>query len=89
MALTIPFYLRWASDQAELQIDKMQADAFNTPGVQGPVTGPIGLVGLALLLAYVAWCRIIGLRTWQIISCLAIGTAAGIEVFRQRSEQNR
>lgn len=89
MALTVPFYLQWATVQAERQIDKMQAEAFNTPGVQSPITGPIGLVGVALLLAYWVWCRMIGLRAWQAISCLVIGTTAGISAFRRQSGQNR
>lgn len=89
IALIVPFYLRWATIQAERQIDKMQAEAFNTPGVQGPITGPIGLVGIALLLAYLVWCRLIGLRAWQAISCFVIGTTAGIGAFRRQSEQNR
>jgi hypothetical protein len=86
VALTLPFYLRWVKEETERQIDQMQADAFSTPGVQGPITGPIGLVTVALLFGYGIWSRLLGLRAAGAISCLVIGVAAGIGAFWWRSE---
>lgn len=89
VALTLPIYLSWAYNQAEQQIDRMQAEAFNTPGVQGPINSPIALLGLALFAIYMIVCRLLGLRRGQAAIAIVAGTSAGIGAFWWRSEQEQ
>ena len=47
-----PLYLDWSRRQTEDQIDKMQAAAFNTPGMEAPVPPLVIVAGIGLLFGY-------------------------------------
>jgi hypothetical protein len=87
-ALLVPLYLIWGRSQAEIQIDKMQEAAFDTPGAEAPVTAPILLAGVALVGSHFVWCRLLGLQAWQAISSLIAAMAVGIYAFVWRLEQD-
>jgi hypothetical protein len=63
-----PFLLRWGRNQAEEQIDKMQAAVFNSPGAEAPI--PTAVVG-----------SLLGLSGWQKALSLLLGGAAGAANF--------
>lgn len=75
LALT---YLNWSREQAERQIDKMQANAFDTPGAESPVTPAVFGGGAALLLIHLINARLLHLRGWQTLVSLVLGLAASI-----------
>lgn len=81
LAVLVPFYLIWGRRQAEAQIDKMQKDAFDTPGAEAPVPSTILLAGAALVGSHFFWCRLIGLRAWQAVGSLIVGVTIGISTF--------
>jgi len=43
------FYANWARRQSELQIGKMQMNAYNTPGAESPVTPQVFASGMGAL----------------------------------------
>lgn len=81
LALGLPIYLRWANALAEQQIDKMQEAAFNTPGVESPLTPGVLGGGAALVGGHLLLGRLLGLRVWQALISLLLGAAAGIILF--------
>lgn len=83
-ALAAPFYLRWSSAQAELQLDKMQKAVHFTPGAESPVP-PAVLAGAAGLgVGHFVVGRILGLRWWQAFLSLLIGVVLGVAAFIYR-----
>lgn len=78
-AITTFFYAAWARSESEAQIDKMQLDAYNTPGAQAPVpphvfaTGMTVLTGLWFVLA-----RILRMPTMQRALAVLLGVAGGV-----------
>ena len=87
-AILVPLYLVWGRSIVEAQIDKMQEAAFNTPGAEAPVTSSVVLAGVGLLSGHFVWGRLIGLRTWQSVGSLIVGTAIGLYAFLWQLEQD-
>ncbi len=79
---TLPPFLRWSGDQVERQIDRMQAQAFNTPGVGSPIAPPV-VIGALVLLAGQWWLgrRVLRLAWWQAVLSLLLGGGAGGAIF--------
>jgi hypothetical protein len=86
--ILVPLYLIWGRNLVEAQIDKMQEDAFNTPGVEAPITPSVVMAGVALLSGHFLWGRLIGLRTWQSVISLIAGAAIGVYAFLWRLERD-
>ena len=78
-ALTMPFYLKWAREQSEGQIDKMQAAVHGTPGAESPVPPAVLLGGAGLLAGHWLLALLLGLRFWGTFASLlgAIGAGFG------------
>ena len=77
----MPFYVRWGMEQAEQQIDKMQENAFNTPGAEAPITPVVAMSGGLLLGGHLLLARWLGLRFWQAAGALLLGSAAGMTIY--------
>jgi hypothetical protein len=88
-ALAVPFYLRWSSTQADLQLDKMQKAVHFTPGAESPVPPEVVAGAAGLSISHFAVGRLLGLRWWQAIFSLLIGVALGVGafVYRMASEE--
>jgi len=80
-AALLPIYLRWSRTQAERQIDKMQAAAFDTPGAESPVTPTVLGGGVALLLAHLIGSRLLRLNAWRTVMSLVLGLTVGTGIF--------
>ncbi len=80
-AILLPFYLFWGRIRSEAQIDKMQAAAFNSPGVEAPVPPAVMAAGLGVLGSHLAMGRALGLRGWQSLLSLLLGSTIGIFIF--------
>ncbi|MBK8046267.1 MAG: hypothetical protein IPK16_03545 [Anaerolineales bacterium] len=80
-ALVTPFYLKWASDQAEGQLRKMERAAHFTPGAESPVPPVVIASGIGLLVG--AWLTgaLLRLRTWQTFLSLVVGAMAGAGLY--------
>jgi hypothetical protein len=87
LSLLLPAYLAWGRRQAEGQIDKMQAAAFDSPGVEAPVPLQVILTGAGLFGGHFVLARLLGLRGWQAWLSLLIGSGAGIIVYLLRQPQ--
>lgn len=81
-AATLPPFLHWSSRQIDQQIDRMQEQAFNTPGVGSPISPPMAL-GALVLLAGQWWLgrRVLRLAWWQTPLSLLLGGGAGGAIF--------
>ncbi|MCS6826182.1 MAG: hypothetical protein NZ553_06160 [Caldilinea sp.] len=80
-ALALPFYLRWAGDQAEAQIDKMQRAVHFTPGAEAPVPAEVAAGALGLCVGHFVVARALRLG-WPAAFCsLLLGVAIGLFVF--------
>ncbi|NJN84383.1 MAG: hypothetical protein HC802_20290 [Caldilineaceae bacterium] len=80
------FFTNQARRQIEEQIDKMQEDAFNTPGVGSPIPIPGMLAGMGLLFTQMILGRLLRLPRWQ--SSLSIflgGSTAALLGWRLKS----
>ncbi len=71
-------YLNWSRGQAERQIDKMQAHAFDTPGAESPITSAVFGGGVALLPLQLIIARLLSLRDWQTLASFVLGLVTGI-----------
>jgi UDP-N-acetylmuramyl pentapeptide phosphotransferase/UDP-N-acetylglucosamine-1-phosphate transferase len=82
-ALAVPFYLKWSRQQAEGQIDKMQAAVHGTPGAESPIPPVVLLGGAGLLAGHWLLARLFGLHfLGSFVSLLAaIGTGFGYYFF--------
>lgn len=87
-ALLVPFYLLWGRDQVETQLDKMQANAFDSPGAEAPVPPGLLLGSVGLVSGHLLWGRMLGLRMRQALAGLLIGWTLGIAAFLWRLEQD-
>jgi UDP-N-acetylmuramyl pentapeptide phosphotransferase/UDP-N-acetylglucosamine-1-phosphate transferase len=76
-ALAVPFYLKWGSDQAESQVDKMQRAVHGTPGAEAPVPPVVMLGGVGLLAGHWLVTRLLGMRFWQSFLSLSLAVGAG------------
>lgn len=80
-------YVGWGRGQAEEQIDKMEAAAFDSPGAEPLVTPPVMLAGVGLVLANLMLGRILGMRIWQRALSLAAGIIGGAGLFLIRPRE--
>ncbi|HHY58114.1 MAG TPA: hypothetical protein GYA08_22070 [Chloroflexi bacterium] len=83
-ALAVPFYLRWSSAQAELQLEKMQKAVHFTPGAEAPLPPEVLAGAAGVTISHFAVGRLFGLRWWQAILSLLIGVVLGTGVFVYR-----
>jgi len=85
-ALVLPFYLRWSRQQAESQIDRMQAAVFDTPGVEAPIPSSVVWVGVSLIAGhFLLGRRLLRLRAWQSVLSLLVGVAVGLGLFQAQA----
>lgn len=81
-AALLPFFIHWGVGQTNKQLDKMQEDAFDTPGADSPITPPMVLGALGVIVGhFVAGGGLFGLRFWQSIASLIFGTAGAVALF--------
>lgn len=76
-AIVTPIYLKWATDTAETQIDKMQKAVHFTPGAESPVPPLVLAGGIGLLAGSWLTAIVLRLRTWQAFLSLILGATAG------------
>ncbi len=80
-------FLRWARDQSEGQIDKMQSAVFNSPGAEAPI--PIRVFVAAFCVLIVLWFinrKMLRLSRWQtLLSMLTSGGGGIFALLRPRS----
>ena len=81
LLMLLPVFLKWASQQAEQQIDKMQEAAFNTPGAESPVPPMVMLGGVALLASHFFVGSILQQRWWQSVLALFASLFFAIVLF--------
>lgn len=79
-----PFYLHWADQQSEIQLDKMQKAVHFTPGAEPPLPNEVlaGAVGLGV--SHFAVGRALRLGWLQAFLSLIIGIVLGVGVFLYR-----
>jgi len=86
-ALLLPLYLTWSRNETELQIDKMQEAAFNTPGAEAPLPARVVAGGVLLVIGHVATARLLlGIGMWKTLLSLILGSIAGVGLFLLRQE---
>ena len=76
------WFARWAKDQSDQQIRKMQTAVFNTPGAEAPV--PPAVAGAAMSLLGALWTvgrRLLRLGRGATLFGLVGGAAGGIVAF--------
>jgi len=79
LALLLPLYLIWSRQQIEEQIDKMQEAVFNTPGAESPVTPPMIIGGISLLVTHIMIARRgLQLSLMAALGSMLLGGAIGI-----------
>lgn len=83
-ALAVPFYLHWSSEQADLQLDKMQKAVHFTPGAEAPLPSEVVAGAAGLTISHFAVGRLFGLHWWQAIFSFLIGVVLGVGVFVYR-----
>ena len=83
-ALALPFYLRWANEQSELQLDKMQKAVHFTPGAESPLPPEVIAGAAGLGVSHFAVGRMLRLGWFQAFLSLIIGAALGVGVFVYR-----
>jgi hypothetical protein len=77
-ALLLPWFLQWAEEESDAQIDKMQQKVHFTPGAEAPVPPAVALAGAALLSGHFLLGRLVRLAGWQALLSLLLGAVAGI-----------
>jgi hypothetical protein len=80
-------FLDWSRGQSESQLDRMQQKVHFTPGAEAPVPPAVLLTGAALLSGQLLVGALLGLRTWQKLLSLLLGSAAGLALFLVRLDQ--
>jgi hypothetical protein len=83
-ALALPFYLRWASEQSELQLDKMQKAVHFTPGAESPLPPEVLAGAAGLSVSHFAVGRALRLGWFQALLSLAAGVVLGVGAFAYR-----
>ena len=79
----LPLFLFWSRAQTEGQIDKMQEAAFNTPGMESPITPPMLAGGVGLMVGHFVVGGWLGQKGWQAVLSLLAGLGAGTALFVQ------
>jgi len=77
----VPFLLRWGRNEAEGQIDKMQAAVFNSPGTEAPIPTVVVMAGAGLVAGHWLVGSLLRLPGWQKALALVIGGAVGATNF--------
>lgn len=80
-------FLDWGRRQAEGQIDRMQQEAFDTPGAAAPIPPAVFVTGAGVLLGHALLSRALRLGAWRAWLSLILGGAAGAIVFVARRQQ--
>lgn len=83
-ALALPFYLRWADEQSEIQLDKMQKAVHFTPGAESPLPPEVLAGAAGLSISHFAVGRMLRLGWFQAFLSLVIGIALGLGAFVYR-----
>ena len=79
----LPLFLFWSRAQTEGQIDKMQEAAFNTPGMESPITPPMLAGGVGFMVGHSVWGGWFGQQGWLAVLVLRAGWGAGPALFVQ------
>jgi hypothetical protein len=81
--LAVAFFLKWGREQAESQVDKMQAAVHGTPGAEPPVPPEVLVAGVGLLGGHWLVARTLGLNfAAAMLSLLAaIGAGFGYYIY--------
>jgi hypothetical protein len=88
-AVLLPLFLRWGGQQAEGQIDKMQAAVFNTPGAEAPVPPKVLLGGGMLIVGHLFVARaLLQQKGWQAWLGLLLGSALGVGLYLAKNSNN-
>jgi hypothetical protein len=78
-AVTAWIFLRWAREQSERQIGKMQDAVFNSPGAESPLPPGVIAAGIGLLIGlWIIARNILRLRSWQTLFSLLTGGLLGV-----------
>lgn len=80
-------FLDWARGQAEGQIDRMQQEAFDTPGAAAPILPAVFVTGAGVLLGHSLLSRALRLGAWRAWFSLILGGAAGAAILVARQQQ--
>ena len=78
--LLLPPFLRWSKESTDVQIAKMQAAAFDSPGADAPVPPSVMLAGGGILLGHLAVARLLRLSAWQTLAALLAGSTIGAAI---------
>ena len=81
LLLLLPIFLRWSTQQAEQQIDKMQEAAFNTPGAESPVPPAVVMGALTLFASHFLVGSLLRQRWWQSLFALIVSLSLGVALF--------
>lgn len=78
-AVIMVSFLRWAREQSERQIGKMQDAVFNSPGVESPLPPGVIVAGIGLLVGqWIIVHNIFRLKSWQALLSLLTGGLLGV-----------
>ena len=81
-AALLPYFIQWGVGQTNKQLNKMQEDAFDTPGADSPITPPMLLSTMGVIVShFVAGRGLFRLRFWQSMASLIFGTAVAVALF--------
>lgn len=69
------------------QVERMQREAFNTPGVGSPLPPTVLMGATALLSGHWLLNRLLRLHVWQGLLALLLGGAAGASIFWARLQR--
>ena len=75
--LAVAFFLKWGREQAESQVDKMQAAVHGTPGAEPPVPPEVLVAGVGLLGGHWLVARTLGLNFAAAMLSLVAAIGAG------------
>lgn len=75
--LAVAFFLKWGREQAERQVDKMQAAVHGTPGAEPPVPPEVLVAGVGLLGGHWLVARTLGLNFVAAMFSLIVAIGAG------------
>jgi len=75
--LAVAFFLKWGREQAESQVDKMQAAVHGTPGAEPPVPPEVLVAGVGLLGGHWLVARTLGLNSVAAMLSLVAAIGAG------------
>ncbi|MBW7881759.1 MAG: hypothetical protein H3C34_03830 [Caldilineaceae bacterium] len=83
--IALPFFLDWARDEAEKQIDRMQEAVHFTPGAESPITAEVVVGGIGLTAGHFIVARVLGLRFGAALLSLFMAAVIGGSIFIYRA----